>query len=135
MAISKNISFSKDNTCQPTYTSNDIFHFVNDRVSFNYKITLKYHSFQEACFNKWKTTYQIVLLVDESSIHKSLLSNPLYVLTCSFILKEKTKNGKFDEGFMYEFANTLDDKLIEKNIKVANYQKIHGILNGVNFTI
>lgn len=135
MTTFKNITFNKDNTCQPTYTSNNTFNFVNDKVSFNYKIVLKYHSFQEGCFNKWKTTYQIILLVDESSIHKSLLNNPLYNLTCSFILKEKTKNGKFDENFIYDFVNVVDDKLIEKNIKVAKYQKIYGILNGTDFVI
>lgn len=133
--MSKNISFTKDNACQPTYTSNDTFHFENENVSFNYKIVLKYHSFQDNRFNQWKTTYQLILLVDDSSIHNSLLETQLYTLTCSFFLKEKTKNGKFDEKFIYDFANSLDDKLIEKNIKVAKYQKILGILNGEDFII
>lgn len=103
-------NFTKDGF---NYLSNDKFLFKNDKFEFKYKLKLSYNEYQEDWDEKYKTMYQVWLIVDEEYRY-----NKNGFSIDGFILKEVTKNGKFNE----EDAN----KVIQSALKLKIENKITG---------
>lgn len=118
-----------------SYTSKERFWFENDKVKFWYRIYLNAHEKEEWGNGVYHTQYQVLLVVDDESIHDNHKDTRFKEYTCGFILKEIEKRGNFSEE---QFEKVLDSALkikIENKIKVEKYQKILGIVNGTNYMV
>ena len=118
-----------------SYNSKEVFWFENKKVGFWYKIYLTSYTYQPDWGGRWETKYQVLIVVDEKSIHPnhSLSNNVWDKIRFGFFLKETIKRGEFNEKDMEKILNSALKLKIENKIKVDNYQKILGIVNGTSF--
>lgn len=118
-----------------SYISKERFWFENEKVKFWYRLYLNAHEKEEWGNGYYTTQYQVLLVVDDESIHESNRNASFKEYTCGFSLKEVEKRGRFSEE---QFEKVLDSALkikIENKIKVEKYQKILGILNGTDYYV
>ena len=116
------------------YTSKGRFCFENDKVKFWYRLYLTSHVFQPGwCADTWETQYQVLLVVDDESIHPNHDTSMFKEYRFGYILKETIKKGKFNEEQLEKILNSALKLKIENIIKVEKYQKILGIINGTSF--
>ena len=117
------------------YNSKERFWFENDKVGFWYRIHLNTHTYQPDSSDKWETRYQVLLVVDDESIHSNheRSNNSFDNYRFGFFLKETEKRGKFGEEQLEKVLNSALKIKIENKIKVDRYQKILGIINGTSF--
>ena len=119
-----------------SYISKEKFLFENDKVKFWYRIYLSTHTYQPTWnANDWETSYQVLLVVDDESIHEKRKNCFSKEVECGFLLKESNKKGHFDINNAEKVLNSALKVKIENKIKVDKYQKILGIINGDNFFI
>ena len=134
----KDFNIEKCSDTSNSYNSKDRFWFENDKVGFWYRIYLTSYTYQPGWDDRRETKYQVILIVDEESIHSSHdLSH--YALDrisrFGFLLKETIKRGKFDEEYLEKLLNSALKLKIENKIKVDRYQKILGIINGTRYYV
>ena len=116
------------------YISKERFWFENNKVQFWYRLYLNTHEFQPNWNpSEWKTRYQVLLVVDDESIHENHDTSSMKKYRFGFFLKEVEKNGKFNENNLEKVLNSALKIKIENKIKVDSYQKIKGIINGTSF--
>jgi hypothetical protein len=126
--------FNKDE--YGNYTSKERFWFENDKVKFWYRLYLTTHTYQPGWSDDvWETRYQVLLLVDDESVHENHKECFFPHIEHGFFLKEVEKRGKFSEGNLEKILNSALKLKIENKIKVDKYQKILGILNGEKYYI
>lgn len=127
--------FIKKESSYYSYISKERFWFENEKVKFWYRLYLNAHEKEEWGNGYYTTQYQVLLVVDDESIHESNRNASFKEYTCGFFLKEIEKRGKFSEE---QFEKVLDSALkikIDNKIKVEKYQKILGILNGTDYYV
>ncbi len=127
--------FNKEESFNISYNSKERFWFENDKVGFWYRIYLTSYTYQPGWDDRLETQYQVLLVVDEESIHSNHeLSNDAWdKIRFGFFLKETIKRGKFSEEYMEKNLNSALKLIIENKIKENRYQKILGIINGTSF--
>ena len=118
-----------------SYTSKERFWFENDKVKFWYRFYLNAHEKEEWGNGIYNTQYQVLLVVDDESIHESNRNACFKEYTCGFILKEVVKRGRFSEEQLEKVLDSALKIKIENKIKVERYQKILGIVNGTNYMV
>ena len=115
------------------FISNDRFLFENDVVSFYYKWKIQYH--ESSNDGIYKTDYELMLLVDDESIHPNHKDDLFDDVTCSFLAKKTTKREKYNKNVIENLIEKIDDIDIEKIVKKGKYQKIKSIINGESFYV
>ena len=114
--------------------SKEKFWFENQKVSFWYRIGLLKHEYQPSWGGEYWTRYQVMLLVDDESLDKTINpSDYMFPTQRGFFLKENEKRGHFNKETMEKILNSALKIKIENKIKMNNNQKITGILNGSDY--
>lgn len=124
--------FKKISECEE-YISKERFWFENHKVKFWYRIYLTSYTYQPGWNDRYETKYQVLLVVDDESIHPNHNTSLMKEYRFGYFLKETVKRGKFNEADMEKVLNSALKIKIENKIKVDKYQKILGILNGTEF--
>ena len=89
------------------YISKERFWFENNKVQFWYRLYLNTHEFQPNWNpSEWKTRYQVLLVVDDESIHENHDTSSMKEYRFGFFLKEVEKNGKFNENNLEKVLNS-----------------------------
>lgn len=115
------------------WLSKDKFWFENKKVKFWYRLYLTAYTYQPGWGNRYETKYQVILVVDDESIHPNHNTSIMKEYRFGYILKEAVKREAFNELIMEKVLNSALKIKVENKIKVGNYQKILGILNGTKF--
>lgn len=115
------------------YISKERFWFENHKVKFWHRIYLTAYSYQPGWNDRYETKYQVLLVVDDESIHPNHNTSLMKEYRFGYFLKETVKRGKFNEADMEQVLKSALKIKIENKIKVDKYQKILGILNGTEF--
>lgn len=115
------------------FVSNDRFLFENDVVSFYYRWKIQYH--QSSNDGIYKTDYQLILLIDDESIHPNHRDDLFDDVTCSFLVKRISKKNKYDEAVVINLIEKIHNININNIIKKDKYNKILCIINGISFYI
>lgn len=77
------------------YISKERFWFENNKVQFWYRLYLNTHEFQPNWNpSEWKTRYQVLLVVDDESIHENHDTSSMKEYRFGFFLKEVEKKWK-----------------------------------------
>ena len=126
------VDFNKQGE-SPYWVSKDKFLFENNKVKFWYRIYLTAYTYQPGWNDRYETKYQVLLVVDDESIHPNHNTSLMKEYRFGFFLKETVKRGKLNEADMEKVLTSALKIKIENKIKVDKYQKILGILNGTEF--
>lgn len=115
------------------WISKEKFWFENKKVAFWYRLGLIKFEYQPGCSDYW-TRYQVLLMVDEESLHESRKPLNIYFpIEDGYFIKEKEKRGRYNENDMEKLVNSALKLKIENVIKENRYEKILGLLNGTTF--
>lgn len=118
------------------YISKERFWFENKKVGFWYRIYLTSHTYQPDWGDDFWTRYQVLLLVDDESIHENHKSKKfIFPFQRGFFLKEVEKRGEYNEETMEKILNSALKLKIENKIKEEKYQKILGLVNGTSYYV
>jgi len=117
------------------YITNERYWFENKTVKFWYRLCLQYNTTQDVNNGKWATKYDMILIVDDESIHDKHSDALFPLVEYGFMLKTIKKNGQFDETNVSKLFEVATNSNIEKKIKIRCYQKIKGIINGEKYMI
>lgn len=117
------------------YMSKERFWFENDKVKFWYRLTLSAYTYQDSVFSGNTTKYQVFLVVDDESVHSRYKDYHFKEVEHGFLLKQDKKRGDFDKEKLEKILNSALKTKIENKIKVDKYQKIKGILEGMDYYI
>ena len=115
------------------FISNDKFLFENDVVSFYYKWKIQYH--QSSNDGVYKTDYELMLVVDDESIHPNHKDDLFGDVTCSFLVNKITKMEKYNEMAVIKIIEKITNADIDKIVKKGKYQKIKSVIDGSKFSI
>lgn len=117
------------------WLSKERFWFENDKVKFWYRLTLSAYTYQDSVFSGNTTKYQVFLVVDDESVHSRYKDYHFKEVEHGFCLKKVEKRGDFDKEKLEKILNSALKIKIENKIKVDKYQKIKGILEGMDYYI
>lgn len=119
-----------------TYLSKERFWFENDKVAFWYRIRFStFTSDDERLANVKNTSYDVIMVVDDESIHENHKDMRLKHHSCGFWLKRVEKRGEPTNEMIEKVLNSALKLKIENIIKKNKYQKIKGIINGTTYTV
>lgn len=89
-----------------SWTSKEKFLFENNKVKFWYKLYLTTYTYQPGWDNRYETKYQVLLVVDDESIHPNHDTGNIKEYRFGYFLKEAVICGEFNESGMEKILNS-----------------------------